>query len=104
MQEHDWPGNVRELSNTLEQVFLIGGGKITAGLLRSELAQFPSRPGRIGSERPNLDNFQDAINQAELEPPEHALREAGGNKPAAATVLGMKSSTFREKLVKHGLG
>jgi len=67
MQEHDWPGNVRELSNTLEQVFLIGGGKITAGLFRSELAQFPGRPGRIGSERPNLGNFQEAVNPAEQE-------------------------------------
>jgi len=48
--------------------------------------------------------FQDAINQAERELLEKALREAGGNKTAAAAALGMKPSTFRDKLAKHGLG
>ena len=33
-----------------------------------------------------------------------ALRTAGGNKTAAAAALGMKPSTFRDKLAKHGLG
>lgn len=104
MQEHDWPGNVRELYNTLERVFLIGGGEITADLLRSEIAQFPGRSGRIASEKPGLGSFQEAINQAERELLERALREAGGNKTAAAAALGMKPSTFRDKLAKHGLG
>ena len=33
-----------------------------------------------------------------------ALTDSGGNKTAAAQSLGMKPSTFRDKLVKHGLG
>ena len=35
---------------------------------------------------------------------QEALRTAGGNKTAAAAALGMKPSTFRDKLAKHGLG
>jgi PAS domain-containing protein len=35
---------------------------------------------------------------------ENALKATGGNKTAAAATLGMKASTFRDKLVKHGLG
>jgi DNA-binding protein Fis len=42
--------------------------------------------------------------QAESELLENALRAAGGNKTAAAASLGMKPSTFRDKLAKHGLG
>jgi DNA-binding protein Fis len=32
------------------------------------------------------------------------LRASGGNKTAAAAALGMKPSTFRDKLAKYGLG
>ncbi|GIX02018.1 MAG: acetoacetate metabolism regulatory protein AtoC [Thermogutta sp.] len=104
LQEHDWPGNVRELYHTLERVFLIGNGEITAELLRAEIAQFPTKTPKSSSERGGIANFQEAINQAERELLERALREAGGNKTAAAAALGMKPSTFRDKLAKHGLG
>jgi len=32
-----------------------------------------------------------------------ALEACGGNKTAAANSLGMKASTFRDKLAKYGL-
>ncbi|MHC4179504.1 MAG: helix-turn-helix domain-containing protein, partial [Planctomycetota bacterium] len=35
---------------------------------------------------------------------ESALAASSGNKTAAAAALGMKPSTFRDKLAKHGLG
>lgn len=104
LQQHDWPGNVRELYHTLERAFLIGGGQITGELLRSEIAQFPVALPKTGTERSPMATFQEAINQAERELLERALREAGGNKTAAAAALGMKPSTFRDKLAKHGLG
>ncbi|NMC21714.1 MAG: sigma-54-dependent Fis family transcriptional regulator, partial [Thermogutta sp.] len=49
-------------------------------------------------------SFQETIEQTERELLEAALREAGGNKSAAAAALGMKPSTFRDKLAKYGLG
>lgn len=104
LQEHDWPGNIRELYHTLERAYLIGNGAITADILRSETARWPTRDTGGISERPTPTTFQDAINQAERELLEKALREAGGNKTAAAAALGMKPSTFRDKLAKHGLG
>ena len=48
-------------------------------------------------------SFQAAMEQAERELLDNALRASGGNKTAAAA-LGMKPSTFRDKLAKHGLG
>lgn len=99
LQAHNWPGNVRELYNTLERAFLISPEHlISADLLTSEAA----------SPRSNLplpaNGFQAAMNSAERRLLKDALRASGGNKTAAANALGMKPSTFRDKLAKHRLG
>jgi DNA-binding protein Fis len=44
------------------------------------------------------------MQQTERDLLEQALQASGGNKTAAAAALGMKPSTFRDKLAKHGLG
>ncbi len=95
---HDWPGNVRELYHTLERVYLIGGGRVTAEILATEIG------GPDPNQRLPLGGFQAAIDHAEKQLLQEALRNSGGNKTAAAAALGMKSSTFRDKLAKHGLG
>ena len=62
----------------------------------------------IGGPDPNqrlpVGGFQAAIDHAEKQLLQDALRNSGGNKTAAAAALGMKPSTFRDKLAKHGLG
>ncbi|MDZ7617315.1 MAG: helix-turn-helix domain-containing protein, partial [Patescibacteria group bacterium] len=115
---HRWPGNVRELYNTLERALLIGGGRITAEIARHEIRGF--EPGNLGAGYLGAGNlgagnlgagspdspsggFQAAVNRTERELLEEALRATGGNKTAAAASLGMKPSTFRDKLAKHGL-
>jgi DNA-binding NtrC family response regulator len=98
LARHDWPGNVRELHHTLERAYLIGAGHITAEILSAEL----------GSPDPNhrlpIGGFQATIDHAEKQLLQEALRNSNGNKSAAAAALGMKPSTFRDKLAKHGLG
>ncbi len=96
--QHRWPGNVRELYNTLERALLIGGGHITAEIACHEIRGFES--GRPDN---HAGGFQAAVNRTERELLEEALRATGGNKTAAAASLGMKPSTFRDKLAKHGL-
>ena len=99
LQRHDWPGNVRELLHTLERAFLVGGGTIHADLLAAEMeASMAMRPAA----RQTAD-FQSAIEQAERELLVNALKATSGNKTAAAAALGMKPSTFRDKLGKYGL-
>lgn len=97
LSRHDWPGNVRELYHTLERALLIGGENITPDVLA----------GEIGGPEPNdrlpAGGFQAAIDHAEKQLLQDALRNSGGNKTAAAAALGMKPSTFRDKLAKHGL-
>ncbi len=103
LQQHNWPGNVRELYHTLERAYLIGAGHITAELLSAEISAPPGTPA-ASRPAPQGGNFQAVMDQAERELLENALKTSGGNKTAAAAALGMKASTFRDKLAKHGLG
>jgi DNA-binding NtrC family response regulator len=93
---HAWPGNVRELAHTLERTFLLGNGHITRDLLTPEMEA--TRESLAASGRFNI-----TVNQTEKELLQQALKEANGNKSAAARALGMRLSTFRDKLKKHGL-
>ena len=106
LSQHDWPGNVRELTHALERAYLIGCGHITAELLASEMASVaaPVVQATAAGKATLAGDFQAAMDQTERDLLERALRTAGGNKTAAAAVLGMKASTFRDKLAKHGLG
>ena len=110
---HSWPGNVRELYHTLERAWLIGGGHIAADLLRADLGIEYAAPALLDSAEglsPVMMNrasresgFKAAMDYAEKQLLIEALTESGGNKSAAAQTLGMKPSTFRDKLTKHGL-
>ncbi|MFZ5833022.1 MAG: sigma-54-dependent transcriptional regulator [Planctomycetota bacterium] len=105
LKQHHWPGNVRELAHLLERAYLVGGGEITAEFLATEMAArqpdaLPTSGGRLA----NTADFQSAIEQTERELLLNALKASGGNKTAAAAALGMRPSTFRDKLSKHGLG
>jgi DNA-binding NtrC family response regulator len=99
---HNWPGNVRELYHTLERAWLISGGQITADLLEADLrtaeniadAAMPLLDGADGG-------FRAAMDYAEKQLLISALTASKGNKTAAAASLGMKPSTFRDKLSKH---
>jgi len=93
---HTWPGNVRELANALERAFLTGNGRITVDLLACSAIAAVPEPDRTAP-------FRDVVMQTERELLERALMQAGGNKSAAARLLGMKFSTFRDKLARHGL-
>jgi DNA-binding NtrC family response regulator len=99
LQRHTWPGNIRELYHTLERAFLVAPEHhITAELLTSEVGGPPT-----GRQLPS-GGFQAAMQHAERQLLQDALTASGGNKTAAAGALGMKPSTFRDKLAKHGLG
>lgn len=96
LMRHAWPGNVRELSHTLERAFLLGNGSVTPDSLMPEMDVAHEGHARAG-------RFDVAVSQTERELLQRALKEAGGNRSAAARALGMSLSTFRDKLKKHNL-
>ncbi len=104
LTRHNWPGNVRELSHTLERAYLVGSGHVTAELLAAEIGGSTAAEAAGAARNAAGGDFQATMDQTERELLAAALRTAGGNKTAAAAALGMKPSTFRDKLAKHGLG
>jgi DNA-binding NtrC family response regulator len=97
LTSHTWPGNVRELAHALNRASLVGGGTVSSASLSADLTPRREITADRGGE------FHDTIQRTERELLAHALEEAGGNRSAAARTLGMKVSTFRDKLTKHGL-
>ncbi len=96
LASYHWPGNVRELRNLLERTYLTGKGAVTAEQLFHQI--------RFGNGRSKVDTgFNQRVDRFERELLLGALRAAGGNKTAAARILGMKPSTFRDKLERLGL-
>ena len=94
---HNWPGNVRELAHALKRASLVGDGTVSAAVLSADLAPRREITADQGRE------FHDTILRTERELLARALRESGGNRSAAARTLGMKLSTFRDKMTRHGL-
>jgi two-component system, NtrC family, response regulator HydG len=102
LQQAPWPGNVRELRNVIERACLLSDGKMLSE--RDVLAAMPSA---IDTETPPVFTESallasgsgwdpDFLTNAQRAQVEHALREARGNKAAAARLLGIsRRSLYR---------
>src|SRR6202041_585035 len=83
LMAYDWPGNVRELENAIERAMALGSGPILhAGDLPTSL-QYGA------GERPPQNDELLPLEEMERRAILRALREAGGDKLAAARFLGV---------------
>lgn len=99
LRHYHWPGNVRELKNVITRAMAMGNG--TALQLRDFIT--PLSP----EGKPSVSSLDSLIGKT-LEEIEKAaimktLAAHGGNKSAAARVLGIAYSTLYEKIKKYGL-
>jgi DNA-binding NtrC family response regulator len=99
LRHHYWPGNVRELRNVITRAMAMGSGKSLQ--LRDFIIPFPSE----GKPRvPSLDSLVGrTLEEIEKAAIMKTLKAQGGNKSAAARVLGIAYSTLYEKIKKYGL-
>ncbi|MEW6660220.1 MAG: sigma 54-interacting transcriptional regulator [Thermodesulfobacteriota bacterium] len=96
--QYRWPGNVRELLNSLEYAFVLcREGDILPPHLPAPLAQKPVHSSRT------LRNRGPAGKVDDKESLLRAMEEAGGNKSAAARLLGVSRVTIWKKLKQHNL-
>ena len=124
LQAYPFPGNVRELENILERgVALAAGGELTAGDLMLPPLEVPAGPdaGEAPAEQiedgeadtdapvmalpadgvpPDLTVYLDSVERAALRA---ALRKTGGNRTAAAQLLGLTFRQFRYRMQRLGL-
>jgi two-component system response regulator HydG len=95
MMAYDWPGNVRELENAIERAIALGSGPILhAGDLPTNL-QYGT-----GDRLPPNDELL-PLDELERRAILRALREAGGDKLAAARMLGIGKTTLYRKLKQY---
>jgi DNA-binding NtrC family response regulator len=91
---YDWPGNVRELENAIERAIAMGSGPIV------HVGDLPSSLHYPNSERvPEKDELL-PMEELERRAILRTLRETGGDKLAAARMLGIGKTTLYRKL-KH---
>jgi len=95
LEAYDWPGNVRELENVIERgVITSTGGEFRL----ADPLLVRGRPGRGGPLRRLADVEREHLASV-LRAVGWRIEGAGG----AAAVLGLKPSTLRARLRKHGL-
>jgi len=117
---HDWPGNIRELRNVLEQAALMTDGPVlqahdlesalapsgavlapAAPLTALHRASRPLLPVAPDAELPAASRIKplpQAIAELEARAIRDALAATGGNKLAAARLLGIARATLYDKL------
>jgi DNA-binding NtrC family response regulator len=95
LMAYDWPGNVRELENAVERAVALGSGPILhVGDLPSNLQyKADEKPLEIDELLPLEDLERRAIFRA--------LHETGGDKLAAARLLGIGKTTLYRKLKQY---
>ncbi|HKN75451.1 MAG TPA: sigma-54 dependent transcriptional regulator [Candidatus Acidoferrum sp.] len=92
---YDWPGNVRELENAIERAVAMGSGPIV------HVGDLPSNLHYPSSERvPDKDELL-PMEELERRAILRTLRETGGDKLAAARMLGIGKTTLYRKLKQY---
>jgi len=103
---YDWPGNVRELENMVERLaILCDDSVIDTPVLPPILISGPRPPViEIPANLPAAGiNLRMIVREIEGRYINQALKQTGGNKQAAAKLLGLKRTTFDDKLRRCGV-
>ena len=111
LKKYPWPGNVRELENVIERVsHLVKGQMLLPEHLPEAFRTYPNRRVHI-SEKPSISEDDRSVTvplDMMLEEVEETfirkvLASLGGNRTAAAKMLGIGRSTLQRKLKKYNI-
>jgi DNA-binding NtrC family response regulator len=92
---YDWPGNVRELENAVERAVALGSGSIL------HTGDLPSNLQLASGDRMPQNNELLPLDELERRAILRALHESGGDKLAAARLLGIGKTTLYRKLKQY---
>ena len=101
-----WDGNVRELRNAIERAcILCDGAFITEKELSVSMPEQPASTGRAAAavRQPAAPYDDDSLAAVEREHIQRALAKAGGNKKAAAEMLGLSRRALYRRLERLDL-
>jgi transcriptional regulator with PAS, ATPase and Fis domain len=107
LEEHKWPGNVRELENVLERAINVLEGTVIKSEhlplyikdqeIKPTKQELPVNDTCTSPSKSSVQPFKETIAQAEKEAITHALEVTGGDKLAAAKLLGIGKTSFYNK-------
>jgi DNA-binding NtrC family response regulator len=103
---YDWPGNVRELENMIERLLIICTDDVIdtpilpPNLVATKSAVESQIPEKLTDAGLDLNAL---VRELEGKLINEALKQTGGNKQAAAKLLGLKRTTFAAKLRRCGV-
>ncbi len=103
---YDWPGNVRELENMIARLVIMSEGDvIDVSNLPPNIVSAPRMAQvRIPEKLPEAGvDLNALVRDLEGRLINEALKQAAGNKQAAAKLLGLKRTTFAAKLRRCGV-
>jgi DNA-binding NtrC family response regulator len=106
LSEYAWPGNVRQLENLVEMAVALSGDRELLDVRDLPLPAEPSTagpaqaPGAVISVPDQGMDYEQTLALIERSILEQALKKTGGNKKAAADMLGLKRTTLSAK-VRH---
>ncbi len=94
---YTYPGNIRELKNIIERAWILAGGKLPINAEHLKFLKLSDSPKKLNGNILLPDN---GINLEELEKEliKQALDKTGGNKSAAARLLGLTRSKLRTRV------
>ena len=114
-----WPGNVRQLQNAVERAAVLTGAapeihlqdlpeEVREAAARDDMHADATAVGLMQGRRPTAlpdsgVNFDAVVTKVERDLLLQSLAKSGGNKMRAAQLLGMKRTTFVEKLKRLGI-
>jgi transcriptional regulator with PAS, ATPase and Fis domain len=100
-KSYHWPGNIRELQNVIERaVVLCKSDTITPREIPDNLSSIEQN---ISFDLKEGEDLETVIDRIEKEFILKALKKAGYSQTKTAEILGIKRTTLRYKLEKHGL-
>ena len=96
LESYPFPGNVRELSNAVERAIILSGGEFP--LTAEHFSFLMSGQESKGKYRFELPPEGISLEELEKELIKQALERTGGNKSAAARLLGLTRTKLRTRL------
>jgi transcriptional regulator with PAS, ATPase and Fis domain len=100
LRQHDWPGNVRELRNVLEQALYV---KVGPTITRNDIPGALIKGGGVSTLQESGRSLKVITRLAEEEAIRTAIREAKGDKQAAAVRLGISKSSLYAKVEQFSI-
>jgi DNA-binding NtrC family response regulator len=110
LESYDWPGNIRELENAIVRAAALCDQAVRPEDLPERVRNFsaPPPPAQAHAQAAPTggeDDGEDLLSLAEVEGRHifRVLARTGGNKQAAARVLGIDRTTLQRKLERYNL-